>query len=415
MSLVTKTLMIPASVLPSFEGEIASLIKRANKLGVTAPVMIKTGRCENRARTSYVIEGNFPAVGATWMEEFVEITLVAQRVVLPGGWRIIGRLESTLDGKMVVVSGAVDVEIPAEWRTAQGIKECDHCNTERNRTHTIVLQDAAGKMIKVGSACVRDFTGSKNDPILLADIAAQIDRVINMSADDFDREGGGSGRILTFDIESSLRLAAQCVLDGTYISGSVAYDTNRVSTAAKIRLFALNNLVVTDEAIALAAATLQWVRSLTDVSSEYMKNLTALVANGAERVLSQHLGLLVSAIPTYQRALADAQKEKLPEIDAHLGTVGEKVETQGWLVNVVPVESLYGTSLLHILRTVEGHNLAWFCSGARPEVNVGDKVYIYGTVKAHDVRNGKKQTGLTRAVLRDTPAPAKKSTRKSAN
>lgn len=411
---MTKTLMIPQSMLQNFKEEVATLAKRAARLNVAAPVVVETGHTSTRTRTTYSDQG---AIIYRWTEMFHEVTVTGARVMLPGGWRIMGRLEMTLDGQNVVMAGQIATDLPAEWRDTKAVTECDHCGQVRRRTHTLVLQNEAGKIIKVGSACVRDFTGSNNDPVLLAEIAAQIDSVLDTRDEDMATGSGFGGGVATFQIKQILEIAAQTVLNGIYTSSSKAFEEGGTSTATGIRNHDFGNLAITPAAVELADAALAWGREIQNPESEYLKSLTALIANNADRVLGKHVGLMISIVPAYQRALADAAKEKVAEINEYFGAVGDKFDgVEGTLMHVVPVESFYGTSLLHIIRSAAGHSMVWFCSGARPEVEIGQKIWIAGTIKAHNLRNGNKQTVLTRAVLRDAPLPppAPKKARKAA-
>lgn len=45
-----------------------------------------------------------------------------------------------------------------------------------------------------------------------------------------------------------------------------------------------------------------------------------------------------------------------------------------------------------------GNNLVWFASN-NPEFNNGDRYKLKGTVKTHNVRDGKNQTVLTRCKV----------------
>jgi hypothetical protein len=152
---------------------------------------------------------------------------------------------------------------------------------------------------------------------------------------------------------------------------------------------------------------------LTGLTGEsgYEANLTAVLRGQA--VDARHLGLAVSAIPAHQRLL-DQRQANTADQDAvaaacvdHVGVVGDKITLTGTVRTAIRVDGFTYHSPDSILIILDcGTAVAKMTTAASwaYQVKVGDPLTITGTVKAHTVWNGVKQTVLTRPKKLDQPA-----------
>lgn len=129
------------------------------------------------------------------------------------------------------------------------------------------------------------------------------------------------------------------------------------------------------------------------------------------------LGSLASALDTYGKlspAQCDAvrkiiakQAERRLEWDSkqaalnaarqHLGTVGAKITLTLTLKKVIAIDTMYGTSFIHILEDASRNVVIYKGnSQALYNVNEGDTVTLAAVVKEHGVRDGVKQTVIAR-------------------
>jgi hypothetical protein len=69
---------------------------------------------------------------------------------------------------------------------------------------------------------------------------------------------------------------------------------------------------------------------------------------------------------------------------------------------VRPIDSRYGVTYLHRFVTAEGNSLTWFASST--QLKEGAHYNLKGTVKAHEVYRGEKQTLLTRCKVEELAA-----------
>ena len=92
------------------------------------------------------------------------------------------------------------------------------------------------------------------------------------------------------------------------------------------------------------------------------------------------------------RAAADAGS-------VYLGTVGEKIEFEGTVSFITGFDSQFGYVTVTGIREINGNIIIH--KGSKPAWDKGDKVWVKATVKAHNDRNGVKQTIITRPKLID--------------
>lgn len=129
------------------------------------------------------------------------------------------------------------------------------------------------------------------------------------------------------------------------------------------------------------------------------------------------LGSLASALDTYGKlspAQCDAvrkiiakQAERRLEWDSkqaalnaarqHLGTVGAKITLTLTLKKVIAIDTLYGTSFINIFED-SSRNVVIYKGNSQAlyGVNEGDTVTLAAVVKEHGVRDGVKQTVISR-------------------
>lgn len=129
------------------------------------------------------------------------------------------------------------------------------------------------------------------------------------------------------------------------------------------------------------------------------------------------LGSLASALDTYGklspaqceavRKIITKQAERRLEWDSkqaalnaarqHLGTVGAKITLTLTLKKVIAIDTLYGTSFINIFED-SSRNVVIYKGNSQAlyGVNEGDTVTLAAVVKEHGVRDGVKQTVISR-------------------
>ena len=96
-----------------------------------------------------------------------------------------------------------------------------------------------------------------------------------------------------------------------------------------------------------------------------------------------------------ERAKARAeQAAKDADMSGWIGTVGERRVFTLTIRMVFEMEGIYGTSYLHVMHDADGSVVVY--KGTNRLGEKGDTVTVKATIKEHDVRDGVKQTKISR-------------------
>ena len=326
-----------------------------------------------------------------------------------GDWELLGALRPLQlgDGQWEnLVNNVPGKEIPPGYAVQIGV--CDHCGHKRHRTETFVVRNLKdGSYRSVGRKCIKDFLG--HDPTGMLWVYEQINDLSDN--DGWEKEFGGKGK-MDYDLPYILALSFKCIAVDGWVSGKMAEFSGLHPTSDTVSRIAGNFKPFdwsqsdwdefkaarspSDFEMDRAGQAIEWAKTKSDSGYERNANLIARVG----RVTEKELGLAVSIAASFLRATTDeiVRKEKMVEIDEWYGVVGDRVTIDVVVIRVIPCETMYGTSGLHIMRTMEGHSLKWFASSG-DWLAEGDVCKIKGTIKGHDTYRDKKQTTLSRVKL----------------
>ena len=323
------------------------------------------------------------------------------------GWRFLAAVDVVGDGVVLRYPPGSTATIPND-RVNPG--QCDHCRTRRVRRSTmLVANQDTGEILQVGRSCLKDFLGHSINPVFLS-----IDEVAG------ELHGGTPA---AWDTDSVLAYAIATVQAHGWAPAS-ASEYGRIPTRNRVML-ALTGGRGADELRKELAPRLEnaparapqirheLLAGLTG-DSGYEANLVAVVR--ADSVDRRHLGLAVSAINAHQRMQADQQREThrrqaVLKVE-HVGSIGQKITLTGTVRTAIRVDGFTPRSPDNMMLIVDcGTAVAKMVTAAAwaYPVQVGDRLTITGTVKAHTEWNGIKQTVLTRPKrhdpARDTHTP----------
>ena len=91
-----------------------------------------------------------------------------------------------------------------------------------------------------------------------------------------------------------------------------------------------------------------------------------------------------------------------PSTSQFVGKEGERIERTLVVKRVIPLESNYSPSTMHIMVDEEGNEFVWVTSARTLEQGM---IYnVRGTIKAHKVYQNTRQTYLTRCYVTEVPA-----------
>jgi hypothetical protein len=404
-----KQYRVPEENLTTLQARIAKLAKRATKLNVPAPtVTVLSSTIETSVRDDVKISRR------------INIVTVTGETPKLAGWAFAAVLEPMTDesganlGNVLRVVPGFEQAIPVAFRTAGN--NCDHCQTARRRNETFVLVNESNEWKQVGRNCLRDFLGhqSPDGYAAWAEILIDAADLAEMSEND---SFGGSQRIERFEAEEILALGACCIRLYGFSSNKTAKESGGQSTSglcsewinagSKGHEKFEHQLIVEDVDRAQAADVYVWMQNLSNRAelNDYFYNLSVL-GQGAT-FTARNFGLAISAISVWAKEQErEINRKKRFAEDAtsqFVGVKGERMKFENLtLVYTQDFRIDFGVSTLYKFKTPEGNVAVWFASSKLRKINmdgikVGDVVTLSATVKGHEIRDGVKQTKLTRA------------------
>jgi hypothetical protein len=344
------------------------------------------------------------------------IVIEAGGTAIINDWKFVATLEHTENGN--IIRGCSGVELPEVYRTSA--PKCDHCNSNRYRKDTYVIQNTVtGEFKQVGKGCLKDFTNG-----LSAEAVAQYLSYFSAieELNDSCSLGGYSKRYV--NAVSYLQAAVEIVNKCGFVSKQRAMDEETRSTSS-IALSCLQPYSKADyediikydfkhdrtENIETVKLMLEWLSS-QETTSQYISNLQIACKN--EYVEYRDLGILASLPAAYFKAM-ETEKERLErearrglvKSNKFVGEVGDKLELSLTYVNRFCYETQYGLAYIHLFEDVEGNTFKWSTSNCLEKVvngacvrrEYGEVFTIKGTIKEHSIHGDTKQTILTRCKV----------------
>lgn len=411
------------------EAQIEKIQKRAARKGLT-PVTIIWGKAYRPWKMTLKDPLEYemrdgrrsPVQVRKYLDARVSMTIAGDSPNY-GGWRFIAALQH-LEGENIVRTLPGET-VPEMYRTRG--PACDHCKSSRRRNDTYVLAHEDGRLAQVGSTCIDDFLGSA-DAHKLAFAAMYFAELLGAGEEGFE----GSGGDMTRTLDEFLPFVAWCVREQGWTSRTAAREHGGGATADGAFWYMTDedaarkaNVHPSEVDIAEATTALAWAEAITDADIEkergdFLHNLRAVARTGL--VTYRTAGIAGAVIIAYQRAIGRERERKVratrPELNEFLGTVGKRETWNVTLDFVTGFETAYGYTTLLKFRTNEGATLVWKATGDPKagirvdgvwqkkdgvaiineitRADVGKRYAVKGTVKKHDIYQGKKQTLLSR-------------------
>ena len=310
-----------------------------------------------------------------------------------------------------------DKKCPKRFRV-DNHRYCDHCKTNRPRKQVFVIRNTKnGRYMQVGSTCVRDYIGWDADKILqqwkLMQAALESDFMIQEPRDSRPKAER------RYYLSEVLPQACAVVREHGYTSLKNAEEREGVTSTRGRVLEQLDPptdsiakryfvpIPVTKEDIEEADAMLEMAKAIhTNTGNTYLHNIRTIAQDGYATY--KEIGLAVSIV-AYAFRERENKREKVERlarnkaraeasVSEHVGKVKERLTFNATLKYTKLIESYYGTSMLTKWETEEGNVLTWFASNY-PDVEIGEKVKLTATVKAHSEYNGILETQVTRGKI----------------
>jgi len=370
-------------VEPAFDQvveEVNALNKRAAKRNIPLISVEKLGEEMVEKRHDPKKINSRPGI----MVKVIKFHINVPQLQLPGGWKFIGRVDHTNVGNLIVsVPGSGHKEDLHKLYGNSQPSYCDHCNTTRNRTSTFVVQDAQGKLKRIGRQCLKDYMpGGERGVKNMLDYADYLSKIAlglkewetKGGYEDYDignGGGGGSSKYDYFGIKDTLGLALAYVRKLGYVSKSQANTASqegnygveatsskvidgltrglqakiqrvggldKVAGVLKSELEASNDYTENKEKYNKEAEqVIEWgkeyiAKQLETPSNmrEYFQNLSTIINGAASSgaIPEKYVGYLVSIIPAYKKNIEVGKAEPTEtKISNYVGEVGLPIGT----------------------------------------------------------------------------------------
>lgn len=373
----------PAYLLGVLLDKEKKLAKRCEKLGVEAPKVIVIRQFIQRTTNE---------LGVEKFEPMFEYEVVGDNPVLAGGWQIVASVQHTDIGNIVKVAPKFQETFTQNLFNAPDT--CEHCNQNRNRKLTIVVQDADGKMFRVGTNCLKDFTGHN------------LPAVWETFEDDVDLENLGGGGGWEYDLTQVITLAyaTQRLRGWKGAQTEVGRPTYDVVKDALRRCTCVQQtwglptgdcprclIVPNEDDMERAGKAIEWVAQTTE-DTGYIANLRVAVMTLA---FKKNFPLIVSLIRGYDNFLEGEITRKRWEDEKKLRDEAKALEVKvpcpegkqrivGEIVKLAVSENPWGVRQVMTVKDARGFKVWGTVPNALTDAEEGDKVEFNAEVTRSD-------------------------------
>lgn len=402
--MINKDFSVRAAIFPTIEKRLEKLNRKAVKLGIEPAVIVNK---KDTFEVKYVFDPLENNSQRKVIIPKIDFTVNATEIKI-GDYEFIATLDHRLGTP--IVNSVAGKTIPKKFLNAKPV--CMHCGTARYRTETFLFKQGK-QIIQVGRQCLKAFFGIDPTATLdwfgsLYELGDEDERTKNFGDNDnyFSTEYVVAMGLVMVERNGfiSRKTADSRMEKNPYVNVSTTSDdckyylmTHNVAGMSdkqieNIRSTRLATLEKTEEAIKIIAWGVEHFSKDETSYGNNMKNLLAL-----ENVPSRYFGYVVSVIAAYNVENAK-KREYVASANEFIGKVGEKITAEVVVKKVIPFEGSFGMTYINILSEANtGNNLVWFASNS--DLKEGESVKIKGTVKAHNVRDSKNQTVLTRCKV----------------
>jgi len=411
MSILKKTYEIPEINYDRFLEKIATLNKRAKKLGCSE-IIVETLRYEDRKDEKTYVSKNSLTTGIIRRYYIVELTGETPKY---NGWEFIGAIQhlpSDKNENLDLIKVIPGETIPEGFKNRGNV--CDHCEHKRFRKDTFIVRNNDQAVKQVGRTCLKDFLGHDNPHMLAgaAELLIHADDLGCLAEDDEWGGGGGSGYRF-FDLEIYLGFVVGAIKTKGWTSRTRAYEQGITSTAEwalsslsskldekdKELREILENMIPGDEEKELAKGAIEWAIDLNETetkNNDYLYNINIIAKSGVVDI--NMIGYAASIISAYKKNLYI--KKEIKESN-YFGEVGIRGNFKLAVIRIIPLEGRFGMVYLHIFQDEKGNKAIWYASNdSSLEEDSENFLDLKGRVKKHDTdQNGIKQTILTRITF----------------
>jgi len=383
---------------------------------ILAKLETKIKKVENKCK-KYGIDFHFSIVGETYREIkntiTNEIELHKYFVVDVKGhaqindWNFIAIIEHTETGN-IIRQADFEISVPEKYRTAKSI--CEHCNVNRTRVYTAVIQhEETGEYKQVGKSCLKDYTGGMDSEAIayMMSFLTELETAQNDSI-------SGYGYQSYLNVKDVLQ-ATRAVTDiYGYINREKAEEIRTESTATRVSAVLSQRSKFDKELVEKMTAKglkTEEIKNIDisdiidfimneEVKNSYISNIQTLLKS--EYCKNKNFNFVVSAVGYYngrQKAIdfENRQKKEKQSTEYHDGNIKDKISVKiDKAQYITSYETQYGTTNIY---KFSANNVCYIWKTATTIDNIEQITEISGTIKEFNEYAGEKQTVLTRVKI----------------
>lgn len=372
----TNTYTILEEKREDVEKKLKRIAKKAQKYDI--PFSYSEGDCycitkKHKNEYGYIVENHY---------EVYDLTIESE-VVIKDGYTVLAHIEHADNGNIV---NTFVGDTQTEWITMKPF--CEHCNSNHNLHYTFIVDNGTERK-QVGRTCLKDYCGI--DPQMIGAFNAFFEELEEDTADGYDfREPIP----MVYDATQILGLAIKVTKEQGYIK-SDEFQSNKGEIIKHCSEY------ISEEYLAEAE---KMAKDILDLSLE---DAVAFCLNNVQARLKgwyckpSDFGYFAYAPTAYAKMIEKKAREEhrraehnaMGEKSEYVGEVGERRTFK--IKSAILLTTLYndyGCTYLQRFIDENDNVLIWFGSSILKD----GITLIKATVKAHNERDGVKQTILTR-------------------
>jgi hypothetical protein len=392
---LSREFKVEKSRWPDFQAHIAKLVARARKRGLDVNLQARLVS-EGEEPLYRVVDDERRRVldqaGRPVMQSFVIAELDGEAPTVPG-WTFVAKLDHKSIPKVNLISQPPSCPITLSSSEIENYQHrrsnCDHCNVQRPRNETFMLQSTAtGERRQIGRNCLADYIRS-GDPQAYLRVWDWYENVLRSLHDSEgeDSEGGGEvggrrpDRPLVDWLIDAVRLLRTQKWTYAYDDESKAnfrsnlhrlYNPPPITTRAGVER-ELELLPLQQSDVDTADRIIEWMSAGAQAESTYRKNLAAIADYGF--VPPRGINLVISAVPSYLResGVLNVHRKHRQQVSEWQGSPGEKI------VRAVSLVRSFG--MFTILKDVDGNA---YVARTRADLDPLAWDVVQANVESHD-------------------------------
>ena len=344
------------------------------------------------------------------------------------GWIFTAKLECLSGGNLISKNPSCKEEIPIKYRDIS-FSICEHCNINRKRNVLYIVKNETTQEFKsVGSSCLKDFLGHAS-PEHIAEYSFSIPSEEEFS----DISDYISGSIPIVSLQSFIAQCISWVRKEGFITKSMMIEHNNQEYESKNyishtgykafdvltitnyqRMDYRNKNIYTEDDYKKSGEIIEIMNRYYDNQPEkdiddFNNNLRVILKSGTVSYKQDSISAII--LMRYYQVIGEKISYWIPENEKqkrasefkflnneYIGTIKEKITKQVQIKYISEKSTQYGLIYIYKFISEDGYKMVWFSSN-NINKNIGDKLYLSGTIKGYNEYKSEKETIITRCKI----------------